>query len=464
MIYLNGYNACCALGRDIAEIMANLYDNRSPGLRLTPDYLVSGQSVYLGHAAITEEELNALTLPTAHNSRNNRLLWHTWLPLQQRYTELCHKLKLSPERIAVIMGTSTSGGAEIDAQVTAMIQSQASQTNQASPTSQVEPTSNEFSFTQQELGDTSEFMHEALGLPPNPFHYTISTACSSTLRAIITGVRLLQANLCDLAIVGGCDSLNREVVNGFNALSLVSTERCCPFGAQRSGITIGEAAGVMLLSRDPLHAQVAIVGLGESSDAHHMSAPHPEGLGASLAINEALSQAHLKPEDIGYINLHGTGTKMNDAVEANVIFKIFGSNTPCSSTKYLTGHTLGACGILETILLAQLLTDQAQHQQQQKAPAPENMGTNTIAPAPATLATKYLASTVSAAAPTAQHNALPRLFKQDFQDQSCDPTLPKLHFCTGEERLSTPYVLNNAFAFGGNNAAIILKQITSSTC
>lgn len=414
MIYINGYNACCALGTDIADIMAHLTTGQSPGMRLTPGFLSSGQSVFLGHAVFADKTKDAdaafFATHPEHNSRNNRLTLHTMQPILPLYRQLCQQHQIKPERIALVMGTSTSGGAEIDEAVSVLKSGR-----KAAPG---------FRFEQQEPGNISAFMQDYLGLASSPLCYTISTACSSTMRAIITAVKMLKTGLCDLVIAGGTDTLNRAVVNGFNALSLVSTSGiCCPFGAQRDGITIGEASGLMLLSRFSDHSQVAVAGTGESSDAHHMSAPHPDGAGARRAINAALKQAQVKPADIGYISLHGTGTRLNDEVEAGVIAALFGPNTPCSSIKYLTGHTLGACGVLETIILSELLRD-------------------------------YAAATAAAASDTRYH-----LIKQDFKEQGVDPELPPLHFCEGSETLSTPYVLNNAFAFGGNNAALVLKAI-----
>lgn len=451
MIFVQGFNACCALGSNISQIMTNLSCGQSPGMKPTLGMLDNNSTLFLGHADVEDSKLPAITTPQ-FNSRNNRLFLYTWQPLEGLYHKLCQELNISPDRVAVIMGTSTSGGAEIDAKVRALYQAKAAeessgQNKEASAVEQavekadekeVEPPANaaNFHFAQQELGNLSTFMREHLGLQASPFSYTISTACSSTLRAIISGVRLLESHMCDIAIVGGADTLNRAVVNGFNSLSLVSQNSiCCPFGAERNGITIGEAAGVMVLTRERLKSNIAIVGFGESSDAHHMSAPHPEGAGACLAIQTALSMAHISASDIGYINLHGTGTKKNDEVEAKVIHEIFGEHTPCSSTKYLTGHTLGACGILETVLLCQLL---------------QNVACVNAANQPLSLAQAKNDSCHSC-----QSIYLP---KQDFKDQKVDPLLPPIHLCTGQEQLKTPYVMNNAFAFGGSNASIVLKS------
>jgi 3-oxoacyl-[acyl-carrier-protein] synthase-1 len=210
----------------------------------------------------------------------------------------------------------------------------------------------------------------------------------------------------DAAIVGGADSLCQMPINGFNSLESLSAERCTPFAAGRSGINIGEAAALMLLTREP--AAVALLGVGESSDAWHMSAPHPEGAGAERAIDMALRQADLSAEQIGYINLHGTATRLNDRVEAQVVNRLFGAQTPCSSTKHLTGHTLGAAGAVEAALSWLLLT--------QPLPLPQ----------------------------------------QDFSVSPCDGELAPIGLVCRQQLLRQRAILSNSFAFGGNNACLLL--------
>jgi len=179
---------------------------------------------------------------------------------------------------------------------------------------------------------------------------TVSTACSSSSKVFAAAERYIKAGLCDAAVVGGVDSICLVTLYGFNSLQLVSTGPCRPWDKDRSGITIGEAGGFALLEKSDDEDGVFLKGYGESSDAHHMSTPHPEGEGAGLAISDALGRAALSPDDIGYVNLHGTGTKSNDAAEDKAIIKIFGTDTPCSSTKGWTGHTLGAAGITEALI------------------------------------------------------------------------------------------------------------------
>ena len=177
---------------------------------------------------------------------------------------------------------------------------------------------------------------------------TVSTACSSSAKVFASAHRAMRAGLCDAAVVGGVDSLCLMTLYGFNALQLVSPEKCRPADARRNGISIGEAAGFALLEWPaPGTAHPQLLGYGESSDAHHMSAPEPEGRGALAAMRGALARAGLAPGAVDYVNLHGTATPANDAAEDKAVFALFGDATPCSSTKGWTGHALGAAGILE---------------------------------------------------------------------------------------------------------------------
>ncbi|HWH48714.1 MAG TPA: beta-ketoacyl-[acyl-carrier-protein] synthase family protein [Burkholderiales bacterium] len=182
----------------------------------------------------------------------------------------------------------------------------------------------------------------------------VSTACSSSAKVFGTAARMIAADLCDAAVVGGVDSLCLTTLYGFGSLGLLSAGYCRPFDRERDGISIGEGAGFVLLEKPAANsaAQVALLGVGESSDAYHMSSPHPDGLGARLAMESALRDAGLAPGAIDYINLHGTGTPANDTMEDKAVVDLFGRQTRCSSTKGWTGHTLGACGAIEAIIAA----------------------------------------------------------------------------------------------------------------
>lgn len=198
-------------------------------------------------------------------------------------------------------------------------------------------------------------------------------------------------------------------INGFHSLESLSTTQCQPFARDRNGITIGEGAALMLLTREP--QPVALLGIGESSDAWHISAPHPEGEGAIRAIQQALGDAGIAPEQVGYINLHGTATPLNDRIESHVINALFGVRVPCSSTKHLTGHTLGAAGITEAAIGMLIL------QRNLQLPA------------------------------------------QDFSQSPRDETLPPCEIIEHLQPLPRPIILSNSFAFGGNNASILLGSI-----
>jgi 3-oxoacyl-[acyl-carrier-protein] synthase-1 len=186
----------------------------------------------------------------------------------------------------------------------------------------------------------------------------VSCACASTAKAFGNAARMMEAGLCDAAIVGGADTLCMTTLCGFAALHLTAPGPCRPCDAGRDGISIGEAAGFVLLERTApgLGAvkpdDVMLLGIGESNDAYHMSSPHPDGAGARLAMERALASADLAPSDIDYVNLHATATLVGDAAEDRAVFDVFGAATPCSSTKGLTGHVLGAAGILEAIISA----------------------------------------------------------------------------------------------------------------
>lgn len=193
----------------------------------------------------------------------------------------------------------------------------------------------------------AEFVRLQLGL--DSLASAICTACSSSAKVFAAAQRALAAGLCDAAVVGGADSLCLTTLHGFNSLQLISSDICRPADAGRNGISIGEGAGFALLERGASRGDLALLGYGESSDAYHMSTPDPEGRGAAQAMRDALARANLAATDIDYINLHGTATPSNDASEDQAVMSVFGAQTPCSSTKGYTGHTLGAAGIVEAV-------------------------------------------------------------------------------------------------------------------
>lgn len=199
----------------------------------------------------------------------------------------------------------------------------------------------------------ADFVRTRLGLA-GPAH-AVSAACATTAKVFANAARMIAAGVCDAAVVGGADSLCGTTLYGFHSLEVMSEEPCRPFDAERRGISIGEGAGFALLERPAISGdddQVLLLGVGESSDAYHMSSPHPEGIGARLAMERALAAAALAPRAIDYINLHGTATRVGDAAEDRAVTELFGRATPCSSTKGYTGHTLGASGVIEALFSA----------------------------------------------------------------------------------------------------------------
>lgn len=244
--------------------------------------------------------------------------------------------KYGAHRVAVIMGTSTSG-----------ILSTELAYRQRDAAGQL-PASLHY-LTTHENYSVTDFVRRYLQLQGPAF--TISTACSSSAKVFASASRLIDSGVCDAAVVGGVDSLCFTTLYGFSSLQIVASEPCRPADAERNGISIGEAAGFALLEKaDACEAEIQLLGYGESSDAYHMSTPHPEGAGARLAMTRALQNSGLEASQIDYINLHGTATRANDNAENLAVSAVFGSHTPCSSTKGWTGHTLGAAGITEAVI------------------------------------------------------------------------------------------------------------------
>jgi 3-oxoacyl-[acyl-carrier-protein] synthase-1 len=275
----------------------------------------------------------------AYDCRNNRL---AQLGLEQDgFTAAVEaaKRKYSAGRIGVFLGTSTSG----------ILQTELAYRRLDPKTGALPP---DFHYAEtQNSYSLASFVTRYLGLSGPSF--VVSSACSSSAKVFANAVRMMAAGVCDAAVVGGVDSLCLSTLYGFNSLGLVSRFPCRPYDAERDGISVGEGAGFVLLERATAeHSSDAmfLLGVGESADAYHMSTPHPEGLGAKLAMQRALDSAGLQAKDIDYINLHGTATKSNDASEGKAVADVFGTKVPCSSTKGWTGHQLGAAGVTEAII------------------------------------------------------------------------------------------------------------------
>jgi 3-oxoacyl-[acyl-carrier-protein] synthase-1 len=254
------------------------------------------------------------------------------------------KDKYGADRIGVFLGSSTSGSEETE------------KAYQNRDEKGELPTDYDYMHTHN-FTSLLDYTQQSLGL--TGVGQVISTACSSSAKVFATAHRHIEAGFCDAAIVGGVDTLTQISLYGFNSLQLTSANPCRPCDENRDGISIGEAAGFALLeTTTKSNTGVVLKGYGESSDAYHMSTPHPEGRGAASAMQKALDSADLKADEIGYVNLHGTATPSNDAAEDKAISSVFGSHTPCSSTKGWTGHTLGAAGITEALICMLILENQ----------------------------------------------------------------------------------------------------------
>ena len=330
---ITAFTATSAAGRGV-DALARALAQRKTGL-VENDFGAAPLACWIGQVPGLDE----IRLPTAltnWDSRNNRL---AWLGLNQdgfREHALAAIERYGSTRVALVLGTSTSSIGETERayrELDGNGHMNASQRkNRAHQT--------------HALG---AFVQEALGI--NGPCVTIATACSSSAKVFASAERLLRGGLADAAIVGGVDSLCGSVLFGFNSLQLVSPQPCRPFDVERSGLSLGEAAGFALLESITVDKYASrLIGYGESADAHHMSAPHPQGLGAQRALQDALARAAITPADVDYINLHGTASRQNDEVEAALIARTFPATTLASSTKGWTGHTLGAAGIVEAVV------------------------------------------------------------------------------------------------------------------
>ncbi|WP_027819759.1 beta-ketoacyl-[acyl-carrier-protein] synthase family protein [Paraburkholderia bannensis] len=338
-LLLSHFTATSCLGRGLDAMLAALRGQRGG---LAPcDFERADLDTWIGKVDGVDDVTMRADLAN-YDCRNNRL---AQIGLEQdgfAARVAAAAARYGADRVGVFMGTSTSGILETEQ----AYRTRDPQSGALAPGFHYAETHNPYSV--------AAFVRAycALRGPAT----SISSACSSGAKVFGSARRMIEAGLIDAAVVGGVDSLCLTTLYGFNSLELLSREPCRPFDANRNGISIGEAAAFALLERVPADAELAddavlLLGVGESSDAHHMSSPHPEGLGARTAVEQALATAGLAPHDIGYINLHGTATPSNDAAESRAMAALF-DGTPCSSTKGATGHTLGAAGALEAVAAA----------------------------------------------------------------------------------------------------------------
>ena len=327
---VTAFTASCAAGNGRAALLEALRSRRS-GLAAN-DFTGTPLPTFIGRVA----GLEARPLPAAlahWECRNNRLAWQGLQADGFLDAVEAARERYGASRVALVMGTSTSSiGATEEGYARLGPDGQYPEELRRPPV-----------HTVNSLG---AFVQEALGFSGTCV--TTATACSSSAKVFAQAERLIRLGLADAAVVGGVDTLCNSVLFGFNSLELVSPEPCRPFDPRRRGISLGEAAGFALLEREGRGPWM--LGYGESSDAHHMSSPHPEGLGARLAVVQALERAGVAAADIDYINLHGTASQKNDEVEARIVADLFPARTHASSTKGWMGHTLGAAGIVEAVI------------------------------------------------------------------------------------------------------------------
>ena len=392
-LFLNRYAIASSTGIGLESTAKALGEMRS-GLAACAFETVS-LDTFVGQ--ITDSLLAPVRVDLADfDCRNNRI---AQLCLQQDgfdQSVMAAREKYGPARVGVFVGTSTSGILE-----TELAYRRRDSAGAMPADFRYATTHNTYSiawFVQSYFGLTGPSM-------------AISTACSSSAKAFGSAARMIAAGLCDAAVVGGVDSLCLTTLYGFGSLGLLAPVGCRPFDADRDGISIGEGAGMVLLEKTAdgrMADSIALLGVGESSDAYHMSTPHPEGLGARLAMEQALMSAGLLPGDVDYINLHGTGTCSNDATEDKAVCAVFGTDTPCSSTKGWTGHTLGACGAIDAIICALAI---------ERGFMPGSVNTRTL-----------------------------------------DPAL-RLHYLLDNRSQPPGIVMSNAFGFGGTNCSLLLGRV-----
>ena len=391
--YLNALGVICALGSGKAEVAGRLFAGDTSGMQVQPQP-VAGRRLPVGAARCA---LPALPCDDPrHATRNNQLLLAAALEIESDIRTAISRY--GQNRIGVVLGTSTTGIQEAAQGIAGLLH------DGAFPPG--------YHYAHQELAAPASFLGEWLQLA-GPC-YSISTACTSSARALLSAKRLLDAGLCDAVLCGGVDSLSDLTLQGFSALEATSETLCNPFSRNRNGINIGEAAVLFLMTRDTDgEADIALLGGGASSDAHHISAPDPDGRGALSAMRQALARANCTPEQIAYLNLHGTATPHNDAMESVAVAALFPHGVPCSSSKPLTGHTLGAAGALEAAFCWLSLSPLNPDQQ------------------------------------------LP----PHRWDGEPDPALPALNLVAAGIRMNPTRprrMMSNSFAFGGNNISLIL--------
>ena len=388
--YLNALGMLGASGDSVSEMRLNIASGQT---NLSSSGAFSdGHPLTLG---LYQGDLPSVPLSNKKwHSRNNQF---ALAALNQIEAEVSDAIdRFGAPRVGVIIGTSTSGAAESELAIRQWVRTG--------------ETPGGYDYSVEELGATAQFIAKVLGVA-GPV-YGISTACSSGAKALASARRMIQAGICDAVIAGGVDTLCQLTVRGFSSLEAVSDIRCNPFSKNRNGINIGEAAALFLVTAEAWG--IELTGVGEGSDAHHISAPDPSGAGAVRCMTGALQDAGLQAAEVGYVNLHGTATPLNDQMESLAMHEVFGLDTLCSSTKPFTGHTLGAAGAVEAGICWMTLKDDPGE-----------------------------------------------LLPVHVWDGVRDPQLPSINLVAADSRLEQPlnYALSNSFAFGGNNISLVLGRI-----
>jgi 3-oxoacyl-[acyl-carrier-protein] synthase-1 len=387
--FLSALGIICPLGKNKEEVFTNLIAGSTSGV-IPRDGFIPNKSVALG--SVTSQLPKMPPALKSHDTRCNRLLLAAYLQIETEVQDAIKKY--GKNRIAIIIGSGTSDIDEVQQAIDHCIQ-----TNAKLPP---------LDDSSLEIASPSQFLAECTGL--SNISYTVSTACTSSAKAFIAAQNLLNLGLCDAVLVGGADNLCKLTVNGFYALESISEKVCNPFSKNRNGITLGEGAAIFLMTKE--QSEIALLGAGESSDAYHKTSPDPQGKGALSAMQKALQQAALNPDDVDYLNLHGTGTILNDSMESLAVATL-SDKIYCSSTKPLTGHTLGSAGVIEIALCWLLLS------------------------------------------PLNHDNYLP----PHIWDGEADESLAKLNFVEKNKKLQKLSIcMSNSFAFGGSNASLIIGK------
>ncbi|HEX4195014.1 MAG TPA: beta-ketoacyl-[acyl-carrier-protein] synthase family protein [Stellaceae bacterium] len=392
-LYLTHYAIATSLGAGLDATFARLSAGQTG---LAPQTYPGALATWTGRI----DALDAAPLEgsvAAFDCRNNRLAALTLA--QDGFMDAVADLRArhGAERIGIFLGTSTSG---IDT-------TESAYRRRTAPDA---PLPADFRYAEtHNIYSLGRFMQRLLNVSGPSV--VASAACATTAKTFGNAARMIEAGFCDAAIVGGADTLCATTIYGFHSLGLVSPTACRPFDKTRDGISIGEGAGFAIVEKTPPAAlqpgAVVLRGFGESSDAYHMSTPHPEGKGARLAMERALASAGLQPDDIDYINVHGTATQVGDAAEDRALVELFGKDKPCSSTKGFTGHTLASAGIVETIIAALAI----------------------------------------------QHNFMPGTANTQELDRALQS-----HYLLRGERAPVRRVLSNSFGFGGSNCSLVLER------